>query len=375
MQAVHRVWDAGHENFHVMLPFVRTASEVRERCRALVAQSGLLQRRGFELWIMAEVPSVLFNLERYAKLGIAGISIGSNDLTQLMLGVDRDSEVLAATFDERDPAVVDYLSELIPRARELDCGPRSADRRRRYTPSTPSCSSDWASRTSRSASTPSIGPGDLSLPLSNRSCWTPLATAEIATAKIASVDSTERVEEASCERRECPHKRAQAAVSGRRPGGRPARCGRLRRLLDEQAEPYLQHEREHHLDLQLDRETNPAVIAGCLSVVRLRQHGQRERRRGERDDARLHPRAEGRTAVADPLHGHPRRARGRRERELRVPVRRAGGGAPLSLHLHGRFSDVFKWPASAVGYPLTFRAVIASDGASIDLDYPVQVRR
>ncbi len=85
MQAVRRVWDAGHENFHVMLPFVRTAYEL-ERCRALVAESGLLARRGFELWIMAEVPSVLFNLERYAKLGIAGISIGSNDLTQLMLG-------------------------------------------------------------------------------------------------------------------------------------------------------------------------------------------------------------------------------------------------------------------------------------------------
>ena len=118
MRAVRHVWDAGHENFHVMLPFVRTASEL-ERCRALVADSGLLDRPGFELWIMAEVPSVLFNLERYAALGVAGISIGSNDLTQLMLGADRDSEVLAATFDERDPAVVDYLSALIPRAREL----------------------------------------------------------------------------------------------------------------------------------------------------------------------------------------------------------------------------------------------------------------
>jgi len=118
MQAVRRVWDAGHENFHVMLPFVRTAAELA-RCRELVADAGLFERRGFELWIMAEVPSVLFNLERYAALGIAGISIGSNDLTQLMLGADRDSEVLAATFDERDPAIVDYLSALIPRAREL----------------------------------------------------------------------------------------------------------------------------------------------------------------------------------------------------------------------------------------------------------------
>jgi pyruvate,water dikinase len=118
MEAVRRVWDASHKNLHVMLPFVRTATEL-ERCRELVAEAGLLQRRGFELWIMAEVPSVLFNLERYARLGIAGISIGSNDLTQLMLGADRDSEVLAATFDERDPAVLDYLGALIPRAREL----------------------------------------------------------------------------------------------------------------------------------------------------------------------------------------------------------------------------------------------------------------
>jgi pyruvate,water dikinase len=101
-----------------MLPFVRTAREL-ERCRALIAEAGLLDRPNFELWVMAEVPSVLFNLERYAELGVAGISVGSNDLTQLVLGADRDSEVLADTFDERDPAVTAYLRELIPRAREL----------------------------------------------------------------------------------------------------------------------------------------------------------------------------------------------------------------------------------------------------------------
>ena len=118
LEAVRRVWDEGHANFHVMLPFVRTAREL-EACRALMSKSGLLARRGFELWVMAEVPSVLFNLERYAALGIAGISIGSNDLTQLMLGADRDSELVAEVFDERDPAVADYLKQLIPRARAL----------------------------------------------------------------------------------------------------------------------------------------------------------------------------------------------------------------------------------------------------------------
>ena len=116
--AIRRVWDAGHRNLHVMLPFVRTAREL-SACRRLIGASGLLDRPGFELWVMAEVPSVLFNLERYAALGVAGISIGSNDLTQLLLGADRDSELVAEVFDERDPAVQDYLRELIPRARAL----------------------------------------------------------------------------------------------------------------------------------------------------------------------------------------------------------------------------------------------------------------
>jgi pyruvate, water dikinase len=118
LDAVSRVYDAGHSSLHVMLPFVRTVRELAT-CRKILAGSGLLDRAGFELWVMAEVPSVLFNLERYAELGVAGISIGSNDLTQLLLGADRDSELVAEVFDERDPAVVAYLQQLIPRAREL----------------------------------------------------------------------------------------------------------------------------------------------------------------------------------------------------------------------------------------------------------------
>jgi pyruvate,water dikinase len=116
LAAIARVWDEGHHNFHVMLPFVRTAREL-ELCRAQIEEAGLLRFPDFQLWVMAEVPSVLFNLERYAALGVAGISIGSNDLTQLLLGADRDSETLSDTFDERDPAVADYLRLLIPRAK------------------------------------------------------------------------------------------------------------------------------------------------------------------------------------------------------------------------------------------------------------------
>ena len=61
LAALRQVWDTGLHNLHVMLPFVRSTRELR-RCRELIAESGLLDRPGFELWVMAEVPSVLFNL-------------------------------------------------------------------------------------------------------------------------------------------------------------------------------------------------------------------------------------------------------------------------------------------------------------------------
>ncbi|HET9591372.1 MAG TPA: putative PEP-binding protein, partial [Solirubrobacterales bacterium] len=118
LTAIERVWSAGHENLHVMLPFVRTPREVAA-CRELFERAGLFAHRGFELWVMAEVPSVLFHLPRYAELGVAGISIGSNDLTQLLLGADRDSELVAEVFDERDGAVTEYISQLLDRAHEL----------------------------------------------------------------------------------------------------------------------------------------------------------------------------------------------------------------------------------------------------------------
>jgi pyruvate,water dikinase len=121
LDAVQRVWDSGHTNLHVMLPFVRAPREL-EGCMATLREVGLLGRPRFEPWIMAEVPSVLYHLPRYAALGVAGISIGSNDLTQLLLGADRDSELLAEVFDERDEAVVEYLGLLIGRARELGLG-------------------------------------------------------------------------------------------------------------------------------------------------------------------------------------------------------------------------------------------------------------
>jgi pyruvate,water dikinase len=67
---------------------------------------------------MAEVPSVVYRIPEYAALGIDGVSIGSNDLTQLMLGVDRDSEICSELFDESDEAVVDAIQRIIRAAAE-----------------------------------------------------------------------------------------------------------------------------------------------------------------------------------------------------------------------------------------------------------------
>jgi pyruvate,water dikinase len=62
---------------------------------------------------MAEVPSVVYRIPEYAALGVDGVSIGSNDLTQLMLGVDRDSKICAELFDEEDAAVLDAIRRIL----------------------------------------------------------------------------------------------------------------------------------------------------------------------------------------------------------------------------------------------------------------------
>ena len=99
-------------NLHVMIPFVRTSWEL-ERCLELIEASPLGRQRGLLRWIMAEVPSVVYRIPEYAAMGIDGVSIGSNDLTQLMLGVDRDSEVCNELFDEEDAAVLDAITRII----------------------------------------------------------------------------------------------------------------------------------------------------------------------------------------------------------------------------------------------------------------------
>lgn len=105
-------------NIHLMIPFVRTAWEL-EAVFALIDRSPLGRDRRLQRWIMAEVPSVVYWLDRYARLGVYGVSIGSNDLTQLILGVDRDAETLSELFDETDEAVLDAIERIVSGARRL----------------------------------------------------------------------------------------------------------------------------------------------------------------------------------------------------------------------------------------------------------------
>ncbi|MEM3269754.1 MAG: putative PEP-binding protein, partial [Saccharolobus sp.] len=112
--------EMGLKNIWVMFPFVRTTWELK-RAISIMEEEGLKRSTDFKVWIMAEVPSVVVLAEQFAKL-IDGFSVGSNDLAQLTLGVDRDSELLARMgyYDERDPAVMKSIKKLINAAHKYN---------------------------------------------------------------------------------------------------------------------------------------------------------------------------------------------------------------------------------------------------------------
>lgn len=116
LKALVQVHSYGYTNVHLMLPFVRTVEEFTF-CRRRVDKVGLTNNPQFQLWIMAEVPSVLFLVPEYVKAGVQGISIGTNDLTQLLLAIDRDQGDLGAGLDGRHPAVMRAHKLLIEAAK------------------------------------------------------------------------------------------------------------------------------------------------------------------------------------------------------------------------------------------------------------------
>ena len=120
LRAIKRVRERlGLKNVWVMLPFVRTTWEV-EKCVRIMEEFGLKRGDDFKLWLMAEVPSVVFLAEEFARL-CDGFSIGSNDLTQLILGIDRDSGRLGRMgyFDERNEAVKRAMKMLVEGAHRM----------------------------------------------------------------------------------------------------------------------------------------------------------------------------------------------------------------------------------------------------------------
>jgi pyruvate,water dikinase len=109
----------GLKNVYMMLPFVRVPRELK-RINELLKEEGLERSADFKLWMMAEVPSNIFMAKEFAEY-CDGFSIGSNDLTMLIMGADRDSQILGnlGYFDERTPAVTRAIAMLIKDAHEM----------------------------------------------------------------------------------------------------------------------------------------------------------------------------------------------------------------------------------------------------------------
>ncbi|MEI7927962.1 MAG: phosphoenolpyruvate synthase [Verrucomicrobiales bacterium] len=108
--------EMGLTNLKLMIPFCRTIEEGR-KVQAEMEKNGLKRGQdGLEIYVMCEIPSNVILAEEFADL-FDGLSIGSNDLTQLILGVDRDSEIVAPIFDERNPAVEKMIAQVIATCR------------------------------------------------------------------------------------------------------------------------------------------------------------------------------------------------------------------------------------------------------------------
>ncbi|HBT03736.1 MAG: Phosphoenolpyruvate synthase [Thermodesulfobacterium sp. 37_54] len=123
--------EMGLTNIKVMVPFCRTVEE-GERVIKVMEKYGLKQgENGLEIYVMAEIPSNVILAEEFAKI-FDGFSIGSNDLTQLTLGLDRDSELVSHIYDERNPAIKILIKQLIETAHKFGrkvgiCGQAPSD--------------------------------------------------------------------------------------------------------------------------------------------------------------------------------------------------------------------------------------------------------
>jgi pyruvate, water dikinase len=106
LEAIKRVRNKmGHKNLHVMIPFVRNPKELAD-VKKIMAGADLIRSSNFKLWLMVEIPTNVISLDGFLDVGVDGVSVGSNDLTMLMLGTDRDNSEVAHDFSELDPSVM-----------------------------------------------------------------------------------------------------------------------------------------------------------------------------------------------------------------------------------------------------------------------------
>ena len=116
-EAMKRVrGEMGLTNVKLMIPFCRRVQEGINVLEAMAAHGLKRGENGLEIYVMCEIPNNVVQIDAFAKL-FDGFSIGSNDLTQLTLGVDRDSEIVAFDFDERDPGVKELIRQTVEGAR------------------------------------------------------------------------------------------------------------------------------------------------------------------------------------------------------------------------------------------------------------------
>lgn len=116
LKVLLELYESGDRNIHLILPFIRSVEEFLIYKHRIEA-SELTHYPGFQVWIMAEVPSVLFLLPDYVKAGVQGISIGTNDLTQLLFGVDRNQMQIFPGLYENHPVLKKAIKQLIEMAK------------------------------------------------------------------------------------------------------------------------------------------------------------------------------------------------------------------------------------------------------------------
>lgn len=105
-----------YSNLWLMIPFVRSVREL-QKIKALIHNAGLRRSSTFKLWMMVEIPENVILIDDYLDAGIDGVSIGTNDLTMLMMGTDRDNEHVAVEYDEHNPAVLWALERVVRKCR------------------------------------------------------------------------------------------------------------------------------------------------------------------------------------------------------------------------------------------------------------------